>query len=124
MGVRLSIVGLAVAVIAVLLGTTVLPTHVTFGAGSVGCGTVLHPDRGTEVRDYCPRAGANQLRAALGLGGVLVLTALTPLAIGRFLQRRRAAWAVWAVGYSIIAIAGTALLGMLEYSPPGRFFDL
>ena len=48
---RLPLAGLLTAAIAVVIGTTAVPTHVTFGAGSMRCGTVLRPERNSEIAE-------------------------------------------------------------------------
>jgi hypothetical protein len=124
-GARLSVAGLLLAVVAVVVGTTVVPTHVTLGAGSLRCGTVLHPDRDSEIAPLCGPAGANNLRAALAVGTFLAALAIVPLVV----QWRRpgqhpALWAAWGVVMLIVAVVGVAALGMVEYAPKSTFFDL
>ncbi|MGI8809739.1 MAG: hypothetical protein ACR2KK_18245 [Acidimicrobiales bacterium] len=122
---RLTLAGLALAVIAVVVGTTVVPTHVTFGAGSIRCGTVLHPDRDSEVAPFCGLAGADHLRAALLVGAFLVVLACMPAVVHRFRPRRYAAlWAAWAVTIALVAVVGVASLGVVEYMPDSVYFDL
>ncbi len=122
---RLTVAGLLTAAIAVVIGTTVVPTHVTFGAGSVRCGTVLRPDRDSEIAPFCGPAGANHLRAALAVGTVLALLALVPVLVHwRRPERHTALWATWSVIMLFAAIVGIAALGLVEYAPPSVFFDL
>lgn len=45
LGPRLLLAGLTLALVAFLFGVAVVPTHVSFGAGSLRCGTVVRPDR-------------------------------------------------------------------------------
>lgn len=124
-GSRLTIAGLVVAVIAVILGTTVVPTHVTFGAGSLRCGTVFRPDRNSEIAPVCGPAGANQLRQTLFLGAALVMLALLPLILGRTRAGHHpAVWMGWGAVILLTAILGVARLGLVEYSADGVFFDL
>lgn len=120
-GARFGWVGLAVAGTAMVIGIALVPTHVSFGAGSIRCGTVLHPDRTIEVARYCGPAGAHQLRSVVVLGAVLALLALVPAAIGRLRPGplRIAAWVLWGTLFPVLAVVGVALLGLLEYSPPG-----
>lgn len=117
---KLACAGLAVAGTAMVLGITVVPTHLGLGAGSIRCGTVLHPDRSIEVANYCGPAGAHQLRVVLGLGAVLGLLALVPMAIALIGQGpiRTAACTLWGTFFLIVATVGVASLGLVEYSPP------
>lgn len=122
---RLTVAGLLLAVIAVVVGTTVVPTHVTLGAGSLRCGTVLHPDRDSEIAPLCGPAGANHLRAALAVGTFLAVLAIVPVLVQwRRPGRHSAVWAVWGVAILFAAILGVAGLGMVEYAPKSIFFDL
>lgn len=123
-GSRLTIVGLLVAAIAVVLGTTVVPTHVTFGAGSLRCGTVFRPDRNSEIAPLCGPAGANQLRQTLFLGAALVVLAFPPLILGRTRAGHPAVWVAWGAIILLAAILGVARLGLVEYAAEGVFFDL
>lgn len=122
---RLTAAGLILGIIAVILGTTVVPTHVTFGAGSLRCGTVLRPERGSELASFCGPAGAHHLRAALIVGTFLTALAIVPVLV----QWRRpgphpALWTIWAVAIVLAAIAGVTGLGMVKYAPRTVFFDL
>ena len=122
---RLTLAGLLVAAIAVLVGTTVVPTHVTFGAGAMRCGTVLHPDRDIEVAPVCGPAGANHLRATLAVGAFLAVLAVVPMLV----QWRRpgehlALWTAWGMIMLVAAVLGVAWLGVVEYTPGSVFFDL
>jgi hypothetical protein len=49
-----ALVGLYAAAVWFVAATVFIPVRVTFGAGSVRCGTVLHPDRVSEVANVCP----------------------------------------------------------------------
>jgi len=122
---RLTVAGLLTAATAVVIGTTVVPTHVTFGAGSVRCGTVLRPDRDSEIAQFCGPAGANHLRAALVVGAVLAVLALVPVLVHwRRPARHTALWAAWSAIMLFAAILGLAALGLVEYAPPSVFVDL
>ena len=122
---RLTLAGILVAAIAVLIGTTVVPTHVTFGDGAIRCGTVLRPDRNIEIAPVCGPAGANHLRATLAVGAVLALLAVVPLAVQwRFPGRHLSLWTAWAVIMAVAAVLGVAWLRVVEYAPEGVFFDL
>jgi len=113
------------ATTAVVIGTTVIPTHVTLGAGSLRCGTVLRPDRNSEVAPLCGPTGANHLRVALAVGATLAVIALVPVVVEwRRPGQPRALWTGWAVIMLLAAVVGLAALGMVEYAPESVFFDL
>ena len=122
---RLTLAGLLVAAIAVLIGTTVVPTHVTFAAGAIRCGTVLRPDRDIEIAPVCGAAGANHLRATLAVGALLAVIAAVPMVVqwmrpGQHLPL----WTAWGVIMLFAVMLGVAWLGVVEYAPEGVFFDL
>lgn len=124
-GVRLTNAGLGVTAVAFVLGVAVIPTHVSFGAGSIRCGTVLHPDRLIEISPACGPAGAHQLRAVLVLVAVLATVATGPLLIGWWRPGRSTpALGAWAVLLVLVALFGLAYLGVDEYHPASTFFDL
>lgn len=122
---RLTVAGLLLAAIAVGVGTTVVPTHMTLGAGSLRCGTVLRPERTSEIARHCGPAGANHLRAALAVGVLLAVLAVVPVvAQWRRPGRHVALWAAWGVIILVAAVVGVAYLGLVEYAPESVFFDL
>jgi len=122
---RLTLAGLLVAAIAVVVGTMIVPTHVTLGAGSLRCGTVFRSDRNSEIAPLCGPAGANQLRTALAVGMVVAVLALVPVLVHwRRPGRHAALWAAWGVAMLFAAVVGVALLGLVEYAPESVFFDL
>ena len=122
---RLTVAGVLVAAIAVLIGMTVVPTHVTFGAGAIRCGTVLRPDRNTEIAPVCGPAGANHLRATLAVGAFLAVLAVVPLVVKwRSPGQHLSLWRAWGVIMAVAAVLGVAWLGTVEYAPEGVFFDL
>ena len=122
---RLTLAELLVASVAVVVGTTVIPTHVTFGAGALRCGTVLRPDRNSEIAPICGPAGANHLRAALAVGAFLAVLAVVPVVIQWIRPGPHAAlWAAWGVTMLIAAVVGVASLGLVEYATESPFFDL
>jgi hypothetical protein len=118
------------AVLVVVVGTTIIPTHVALGGGSLRCGTVWHPDRGSEIAGWarlCDRAAAEHLRVSLGVGGFLAVLALVPLLFGRVRSAgvRRMLCALWGIGFVAATFAAVAWLGWgVEYSPPSVTFDL
>ena len=122
---RLTLAGVLVAAIAVLIGMTVVPTHVTFGAGAIRCGTVLRPDRNIEIAPVCGPAGANHLRATLAVGAFLAVLAVVPLVVQwRSPGQHLSLWTAWGVIMAVAAVLGVAWLGVVEYVPQGVFFDL
>jgi len=124
-GARLTLAGLLVAAMAVVIGTTIVPTHVTFGAGSLRCGTVLRPDRDSEIAPVCGPAGANHLRATLVRGGILVVIAIVPIVFEwRRPGEHRDLWVGWAVVLVVVTVIAVASLGLVEYAPKSVFFDL
>lgn len=122
---RLTLAGLLLASAAVVVGTTVVPTHVTLGAGALRCGTVLRPDRNTEIAPVCGPTGANHLRAALAVGAFLAVLAVFPMVVQWLRPRQYAAlWAAWGVIMLMAAVVGVVSLGLVEYAPESVFFDL
>jgi|GEM_PF-3162755 len=122
---RLTLAGLLVAGVAVVVGTTVVPMHVTVGAGPLRCGTVLRPDRSGETAPLCGAVGADHLRAALAVGAFLAMLAFVPVLVQwRRPGRHLALWTAWAAVMLVIAVVGVIRLGLLEYAPESSFFDL
>lgn len=125
-GARLTLAGLSLVVAALVVGTMIIPTHVTFGAGSLRCGTVLRPERKSEVAPLCDRAAQNHLRAVLVIGAVLTAIALAPLAVASRRPGRHVVLAVgWAATMVLATILAVAVMGwVVEYAPDSIFFDL
>ena len=122
---RLTVAGLLLAAAAVVIGTTLVPTHVAFGAGSLRCGTVLHPERSSVIAPLCGPAGAHHLRAALIFGALLAVLATIPVVVQRIRPGPHVAlWATWGMVMLLAAIVGVAGLGLVEYAPESVFFDL
>lgn len=122
-GVRLTIAGFVLVAAGVAVGISVVPTHVTLGAGSIRCGTVLHPDREIEIARYCGPAGAHHLHAVLERAAVLASIALVPLVIARFRPNAPPwVWVAWSVVMLLATVAGVASMGLVEYVP-ARFLD-
>jgi hypothetical protein len=123
---RLTVAGLLLAAIVVVFGTTVVPTHVALGAGTLRCGTVLHPDRDSVIAPLCGPAGANHLRATLAIGALLAVLAVVPAVV----QWRRpgqnlSLWVAWGLIMLVTAVVGVAGLGsFVEYAPESVFIDL
>ena len=124
-GLRLALVPILGAVVVVWLGIAVIPLHITLGAGSLRCGTVLAPDDDSEiarVNDLCQDARGPHLQASLVAGLVLVVLALPVAVIGRWPQPvRRVALAGWLLLWVLAAAA--ALVGLawaVEHAPPAE----
>lgn len=60
-GVRLVLIGFVLAAALFVAGYVFIPTRVTFGAGSLRCGTSLHPEADSEIADVCPAIGRERL---------------------------------------------------------------
>ena len=103
---KLSAIGFALAVTFLVLGWAVINTRVTFGAGSLPCGTALDPAAASEAGHECVQAGRERMRETAIIGAVLIGAALLPLALHRLLYRRRVVWlamasalvAIWVIG--------------------------
>ena len=117
LGPRLLLAGLTLALVAFLFGVAVVPTHVSFGAGSLRCGTVARPDR-SELGAVCDRAAANQLRATLALTAVLTALACIPFVVEwRRPARDSRLWVPWGAVMLFAAVIGVDSLAMLDYTP-------
>ncbi len=125
-GAKTSLLLLVATIVFLLIALAVVPMHVTLGAGSLRCGTVLNPDTDSEIADLCPSARSGHLTAALVAGGGLAVTAALPwIASARVGGRARPLLAIWSVSWAVAA--GLALLfiaWVIEYSPPHEVFDL
>ncbi len=124
-GLRLALVPLIGAVVVVWLGIAVIPMHITLGAGSLRCGTVLAPDDDSEiasVSDLCQAARGPHLQASLIAGLVLTVLALPVAFIGRWPEpQRRMALAGWLLLWVLAAAAALAGLGWaVEHGPPAE----
>lgn len=123
-GARLTLAGLLVAAVAVATGLAAVPTRLALGAGSIGCGTVLRPDR-SDLSAACEPVLADHRRANLAVGAVLAVLTLVPLVMGRRYPRAAAkAWAAWGVFFVAVAVAGVAWLATVASVPDSVFFDL
>jgi hypothetical protein len=124
LGPRVLLAGLTLALVAFLFGVAVVPTHVSFGGGSLRCGTVVRPDR-SELGAVCDRAATNQLRAALVLTAILTALACIPFVVEwRRPARYSRLWIPWGAVMLFTAVIGIAGLAMLDYSPKSVFIDL
>lgn len=125
-GAKTSLLLLFGTVAFLLLALAVVPMHVTLGAGSLRCGTVLAPDTDSEIADLCPSARPGHLTAALVAGGALAVIAAVPW----FTSSRvgagavRPLLAIWSVSWVIAASLALLFMAGIEYSPPHEVFDL
>lgn len=110
-----------------VLALTVVPMHVTLGAGSLQCGTVISPDTDSEIGALCPDARRSHLNSSLGVVAVLAAIAAFPWVAAALGAGRgtRVLLGGWALMWCISAALGLAWLGFFaEYSPPHEVFDL
>jgi hypothetical protein len=111
------------SLLVVVLACVAIPTHVSLGAGTLRCGTVVAPDTESEVGPLCEDAAAHHLRGALGVGAVLLVLAAVPW----LLDRRVHTAAIWAYMGAWVLVAGLSLLWLAwayEYAPRHEIFDL
>jgi hypothetical protein len=102
-------------------GYAFIPTRVTFGAGSLRCGTSLHPEDMSEIAEVCPAVGRERLEETTIATAMFafVAAALTPF--HRQIDERRAfRWAVTAVVVTFWLLGGLLTLYALTraYSAP------
>jgi hypothetical protein len=111
----------------VVLALSVVPVHVTLGAGSLRCGTVLNHDTTSEIRDLCPAARSKHLRAAIGAGVALAEISLAPF-LPQVSGEGRASRLWLTSSVAVWALAAVFALGWIasgvEYSPPHHEFEL
>lgn len=114
---------LAATATILLAGLAVVPVHVTAGAGSLRCGTILRPDT-TEMGEWCARARWPHVLATIGLAVLLALLALV-LLIRRWAAQPRLVMGVVAA-WMLVAAVGLIWLALgVAYSPPEHdIFDL
>jgi hypothetical protein len=98
----IGLVALLSAVSWFIAATVFIPVRVTLGAGSLRCGTVLHPETDSEIGDVCPKVTHLRLRDTWP--GTALFTVATVLGCvgGRSLVRRR----------GVIAAAASCILGI------------
>ncbi len=125
-GAKTSLLLLLGTVTFLVLALAVVPMHVTLGAGSLQCGTVLNPDTESEIGDLCPSARSGHLTAALVAGGALVVIATLPwIASSRLGDAARPLLAIWSVSWTVaVSLALLWIAWVMEYSPPHEVFDL
>lgn len=123
---RTSVALLIGTALAIALALAVVPMHITPGNGSLRCGTVIDPDRSSEVGDLCPKARSGHVRATLAAGVVLGLLSLLPL-LATHADRNETGrgWLVASVViWVVVATLGLAWIGWsVEYTPPGDVFQ-
>ena len=95
--------------------------HVSLGAGTLRCGTVLAPDTGTETGTLCSEARPTYVRSTAVIAAALLAISVAPL-----LRRH---WKGFAAGIVVcwIVTAAAAITwsaAMQEYSPRHAIFDL
>lgn len=98
--------GLVIAGLWFIAATVLVPTRVTFGAGSLRCGTVVAPAN-SEIGRFCPEVTGKRLREAWWTTGVLVVAAALPAAGRVWMARSRAVRAA-----VTIVLGGVWLLGI------------
>lgn len=96
MSIKLTLIGLVLAATFLVLGWAVINTRVSFGAGSLPCGTALDPVATSAAGSECVQAGRERMRETAVIGAVLIGAALLPLAFHRLIRRRPAARLVMA----------------------------
>jgi hypothetical protein len=91
--------------------TVLIPVRVTFGAGSLRCGTVLHPDTASEIGDVCPEVTDDRLREAWPTSALFAgFTALSFVGLGSLRRWGRLARLAGAAAVSLGWLFATALL--------------
>jgi hypothetical protein len=89
---RLLITAVVLAAVFFITATVMIPTRLSFGAGSLGCGTALDADGwDQESVQACSEAGRQRLRDASVAAGIIAAVALLPLALHRLVNKYRAA---------------------------------
>ena len=119
---RLGIVGYTLAAVIFVAGYGFIPTRVSFGAGSLRCGTALHPDRVSEIRDVCPHVGRHRLEDTVIITAVFALAAAIPLPFHRWLKDRPMGRSLVTAAVITFWLSGILLaLAALTraYGPPG-----
>ena len=125
--VRTSVALLIGTALAIALALAVVPMHVSPGNGSLRCGTVIDPDRSSEIGDLCPKARSGHVRATIAAGVVLALLSLLPLLAAQ-VDRDHASRGVLVasvVMWVVVATLALAWIGWnVEYTPPRDVFQL
>ena len=103
-------------------GYAFIPTRVTFGAGSLRCGTSLHPDADSEIADVCPAIGRERLEDVAIATATFALVPATLIPFHRWIEERPVLRSLVTVVMVVFWVLGGALtLYALTgaYSSPG-----
>jgi hypothetical protein len=109
---RLSLVGVALAGAFFLAAFAFIPTRVSFGAGSVRCGTSLHPERDSEISRLarvCPEVGHQRLLEAGAVTALFAAIGLVPLALRQSIENHRPVRRFVMVALLVFWVFGTPL---------------
>jgi hypothetical protein len=105
------LVGLVAAAVWFLSVTVLIPVRVTFGAGSVRCGTVLHPKTRSETGDVCPRISDKRLAEAWATTAIFAGVTAFSFLSGRFAMTRPGGGPEALAGVSVLVwLTTTALM--------------
>jgi hypothetical protein len=117
------LVGLAAAAVWFVATTVLIPVRVTFGGGSLRCGTVLHPDTDSEVARVCPAVTGERLDLVWLTAAIFAAATSLSSAGGRIASRKRGVVATALAGVVVLVwlmIAGSLLLWVTgSHSAPG-----
>ena len=119
---RLSFLGFVLAGALFVVGYGFLPTRVTFGAGSIRCGTAFRPDTQAEISEVCPEIGRARLDDTFIATAIFAFVAAAPIPFQQWIDRRPAARSVvtvFMVGFWLVGGALTAFGLTGAYSDPG-----
>ncbi|MFA5786300.1 MAG: hypothetical protein WDA71_04825 [Actinomycetota bacterium] len=108
---RLTVTGLCLSAALLVAGVAFIPARVSLNAGSLRCGTALHPDRrNSEIGPYiCPDVARQQRNEALAVSALFVGVALVPLALRRVIDRSVVARALLSTLFIVLWILGIPL---------------
>jgi hypothetical protein len=88
---RLLVASVVLATVFFLTAAVMIPTRVSFGAGSLQCGTASEAAGwDPESVQACSEAGRQRLRDASVAAGIIAAVALLPLALSRLVDKYRA----------------------------------
>lgn len=109
---RLSLIGFVLAAALFVAGYALIPTRVTFGAGSIRCGTSLHPKIDSEIAriaQVCPAIGRARLEDTAIATAIFALVPAALIPIHRWIEARPALRASITVVMAIFWLLGGAL---------------
>ncbi|MGH8992984.1 MAG: hypothetical protein ACRDZ7_15865 [Acidimicrobiia bacterium] len=98
------LVGLIAAALWFVSATVLIPVRVSFDAGSLRCGTVLHPDQQSEIARVCPSVTAERLSETWPTTAIFGVATAALFVAGRLAWQRRR-------GVMKVLLAGGAVLG-------------